>query len=112
MVIYPISIGETFTEIYISFLVTPSGVTECTQLEDICETYGGTYDGPNGAGVSTTCGCKSAEELEDCFEDNKLYVEGSLPVPMTLDQCFEACQSVTTCEVRKKVSVDSNLSCI
>ena len=107
MVIYPISIGETFTEIYISFLVTPSGVTECTQLEDICETYGGTYDGPNGAGVSTTCGCTSAEQLEDCYEDNKLYVEGSLPVPMTLDQCFEACQSVTTCEVRKKVSVDS-----
>lgn len=100
------SISKIFTT-EILFLVTPSGVTECTQLEDICETYGGTYDGPNGAGVSTTCGCTSAEQLENCFEDNKLYVEGSLPVPMTLDQCFEACQSVTTCEVRKKVSVDS-----
>ena len=84
-------------------LVTPSGVTECTQLENICNTYSGTYDGPNGNGDNTICGCTGAQQLADCFEENKLYVEGSLPVSMTLDQCLEACQSVTTCEVKRKL---------
>ena len=86
----------------IFFLVTPSGVTECTQLEDICNTYSGTYDALTPLTESTICGCTGAQQLADCFEEDKLYVEGSLPVSMTLDQCFEACQSVTTCEVKRK----------
>ena len=69
----------------------------------MCGIYDGSYDGPNGVGENTLCGCTDAEQLEDCYEENKLYVEGSLPVTMTLEQCFESCQSVTTCEVSKHV---------
>merc|ERR1719447_534052 len=74
----------------------PSGVTECDQLENLCDFYSG-FSGSFGSGVNTRCYC-FAQEIDDCFEKNKLYVEGSLPTPMTLNECFEACQSVTSCE--------------
>jgi len=79
---------------------TPVGVTECDQLKDICDTYGGSFGNggnPGGNGVNTDCTCKTIP-ISDCFEDNKLYVEDTLPLPMTLEQCFKACQSVTACQ--------------
>ena len=77
----------------------------------MCEIYDGSFDGPNGVGENTLCGCTDAQQLEDCYEVDKLYVEGSLPVPMTLEQCFESCQSVTTCEVTISKQACKKLAC-
>ena len=77
---------------------TPYGVTECDQLEAICGTYNGKYYSW-GTGANTDCQCGSTDPISDCFEDNKLYVEDTLALPMTLEQCFKSCQSVTACQV-------------
>merc|ERR1719483_221763 len=34
----------------------------------------------------------------DCYEENKLYVENSLPVSMTLNECFDSCKAVSCCD--------------
>ena len=89
----------------IQFLIdstgTPSGVTECDQLSAICKTYNGTFRS-KGTGAETICIC-TTEPINlqnECFEDNKLYVEGALPLTYSLDQCFNACQNVDTCQVK------------
>jgi len=74
----------------------PSGVTQCDQLVDLCDSYNG-FSGISGSGENTRCYC-FAQEIEDCYEENKLYAEGSLPMQTTLNECFEACQSATFCE--------------
>ena len=37
----------------------------------------------------------------DCYEENTLYVEKSLPVSMTLNQCFYKCKAVSSCDVSR-----------
>ena len=37
----------------------------------------------------------------DCYEENTLYVENSLPVSMTLNQCFYKCKAVSSCDVSR-----------
>ena len=34
----------------------------------------------------------------DCFQRNKLFVEDSLPVPLTLTDCQRSCQSSSSCK--------------
>jgi hypothetical protein len=74
----------------------PSGQTECDQLQDLCDLYDG-ISFIQGSGEDAKCYC-FADEINDCYEENKLYVEGTLPDPMSLEKCFDACKSVTTCE--------------
>jgi len=88
--------SNCFKKTYGDATRTPYGVTECDQLEAICGTYNGQYES-SGTGADTKCKC-STNTINDCFEDNKLYVEDALPLPMTLEQCFKACQSVTACQ--------------
>ena len=82
---------------------TPYGVTECDQLEAICGTYNGKYYSW-GTGANTDCQCGSTDPISDCFEDNKLYVEDTLAVTMTLEECFKSCQSVTACQVKSHIN--------
>ena len=39
--------------------------------------------------------------LGSCFEDNTLIVEDSLPVKMSLEQCFKSCKAASACKVSK-----------
>ena len=36
----------------------------------------------------------------NCYEENTLFIEDSLPVQMTIVQCFQSCLAVNTCKVQ------------
>jgi len=38
------------------------------------------------------------DSLGTCFKENTLFVEDSLPVPMSLEQCFQSCKATSTCK--------------
>ena len=52
-----------------------------------------------GSGQKWFCEGNCAVSATDCYEENKLYVENSLPVSMTLNDCFDSCKAVSCCDV-------------
>ena len=37
--------------------------------------------------------------LENCFEENTLFVQDSLPLPMSIEQCDQSCKAIDRCKV-------------
>ena len=40
-----------------------------------------------------------ASKEKTCYEENKVFLQESLPFSLSLDQCFAACKSLPVCKV-------------
>ena len=63
-----------------------------------------------GYGQKWFCEGNCAVSATDCYEENKLYVENSLPVSMTLTDCFDSCKAVSCCDVSMISSLNTKES--